>query len=466
MEQPKENSFRDKIATVDKKGKRVWIYPKKPAGAFYRARTIVSIFLLVLFFSGPFIKIHGHPILMLNFLQRTFVVLGTKFWPQDFYLFVLLTISLIVFIVLFTVAFGRLWCGWTCPQTIFMEMVFRKIEYLIEGDASKQRRLNASPMNAEKLIKKTVKHGLFYAISFLIGNTFLAYIIGIEHLEKIISEPPSHHLGGLAAMIIFSGIFYGVFAFMREQVCTLVCPYGRLQGVMLDRNSIVVAYDYKRGEPRGKISKNQNEQRGDCVDCRLCVSVCPTGIDIRNGTQLECVNCTACMDACNSVMTKVKRPKGLIRYASYNSIEQRVPFKLTPRIIGYSSVLTLLVTVFILLLLHRAPIQATVLRTPGVLYQELDNGEIANLYNLKIVNKTYEKKPISLKLKSPQGKVEMVGGKMIVPASEVAETSFFIKLTRDKIYRHNTPVTIDVYSGDELLEQTKTSFLGPMKVKK
>ncbi len=223
MEHSDENSFRDKIATVDKKGKRVWIYPKKPSGVFYRARTIVSIFLLLLFFSGPFIKINGHPLLMLNFLERTFVIFGIKFWPQDFYLFVLLTLSLIVFIVLFTVAFGRLWCGWTCPQTVFMEMVFRKIEYFIEGDATQQRRLNSSPMNAAKFFKKTVKHGLFYGISFFIGNTFLAYIIGIERLEKIISEPPAQHFGGLAAMIIFSGVFYGVFAFMREQVCTFFC---------------------------------------------------------------------------------------------------------------------------------------------------------------------------------------------------------------------------------------------------
>jgi len=466
MEQPKENSFRDKIATVDKKGKRAWIYPKKPAGAFYKARTIVSIFLLLIFFSGPFIKINGHPILMLNFLERTFVIFGTKFWPQDFYLFVLLTISLIIFIVLFTVAFGRLWCGWACPQTIFMEMVFRKIEYLIEGDATRQRQLHAAPMSAEKLFKKTLKHGIFYGISFLIGNTFLAYIIGIERLGKIVSEPPSQHLGGFVAMLIFSFVFYGVFAFMREQVCTLVCPYGRLQGVMLDRNSIVVAYDFRRGEPRGKISKNKNEERGDCVDCRLCVSVCPTGIDIRNGTQLECVNCTACMDACNGVMTKVKRPKGLIRYASYNNILHGTHFRLTPRIIGYASVLTLLVIVFITLLLNRAPVQVSILRTPGVLYQETENGVIENLYNLKVVNKTFEKKAISLQLKSPSGELQMIGGKMVVPKGDVAQTSFFVRIPKDQIRLHNTPVVIDIFSGKELVGETKSLFLGPVENKK
>ncbi|HEM48577.1 MAG TPA: 4Fe-4S binding protein, partial [Caldithrix sp.] len=277
----KEN-FRDKLSTVDQQGKRVWIFPKKPSGPFYSARTWMSLLLIIILFSGPFIKINGKPILLLNILERKFIIFGIGFWPQDFYLFVLATITLIVFIVLFTVVYGRLFCGWACPQTVFMEMVFRKIEYWIEGDAQKQRQLNKTPMNFQKFIKKASKHTIFYAISFLIGNTFLAYIIGIEELKKIITDPPSQHLVGLTAMILFSGTFYYIFAFFREQVCTLVCPYGRLQGVLLDQNSIVVAYDFIRGEPRGKIRKNEaGHKKGDCVDCNQCVEVCPTGIDIR-----------------------------------------------------------------------------------------------------------------------------------------------------------------------------------------
>ena len=454
--------FRDKLATVDKEGKRVWIYPKKPSGPFYRARTWISLLLLAILFSGPFIKINGQPILLLNVLERKFIIFGIGFWPQDFYLFVLATITLIVFIVLFTVVYGRLFCGWACPQTIFMEMLFRKIEYWIEGDARNQRLLSSAPMNFEKFIKKVAKHSIFYAIAFLIGNTFLAYIIGIDALHRIVTDPPSRHLAGLTSMVLFSGVFYYVFAFFREQVCTLVCPYGRLQSVLLDQNSIVVAYDFIRGEPRAKLKKNETfDNRGDCIDCRQCVDVCPTGIDIRNGTQLECINCTACIDACNRVMEKVNRPRGLIRYSSYNGIKESSRLKLSPRIAGYSVVLLVLVTVLVTLMLNRKPLATTILRTPGVLYQELDDGRISNLYNLTIINKTFEEKPVELKLKSPKGSIDLIGGHMSVPEGSIGESAFFVKLDRDELKTTSMQIIIDVYSRTKLLDEIKTTFIGP-----
>ena len=249
-----DQSFRDSIGTIDESGERHWIYPKKPKGKLYNFRTWVSIFLLTLLFSGPFIRIGGQPLLLLNILERKFVILGQVFWPQDFYIFVLIMLSIVLFVVLFTVVFGRIFCGWICPQTIFMEMVFRKIEYWIEGDFKQQKKLNESPWNAEKIRKKTLKTALFLAIAFIISNTFLAYIIGSEELIKIIIDSPSNHLGGLISICLFTGVFYFVFGWFREQVCIVACPYGRLQGVMLDRNSIVVAYDYIRGEMRGKVS--------------------------------------------------------------------------------------------------------------------------------------------------------------------------------------------------------------------
>lgn len=462
ISQTTKENFRDKLSTVDQEGKRVWIYPKKPSGPFYRARTWLSLLLLIILFSGPFIKINGKPILLLNIIERKFIIFGIGFWPQDFHLFVLATITLVIFIVLFTVIYGRLFCGWACPQTVFMEMLFRKIEYWIEGDARKQRQLNASPMNFEKFVKKASKHTIFYAISFLIGNTFLAFIIGIDELRKIVTDPPSQHLVGLTAMILFSGVFYYIFAFFREQVCTLVCPYGRLQGVLLDQNSIVVAYDFFRGEPRGKLKKNVSARKqGDCIDCNQCFEVCPTGIDIRDGTQLECINCTACIDACNAVMVKVHRPKGLIRYSSYTGIKEGHKLNLTPRIIGYSAVLLILVTVLFTLLLNRKPIETTILRTPGILYQELDDGRIANLYNVKIINKTFEHKHIELKLKSPEGSLELVGGKIIVPDGGIGESAFFVKLDRDILKTTSIAVLIDVYNGEELLDEIHTTFIGP-----
>ncbi len=464
-QKPQNESFRDHISTVDESGKRIWIYPKKPRGRFYTARTIVSVFLLAFLFGAPFIKVNGQPWILLNVLERKFILFGTVFWPQDFHLFALAFITLGVFIILFTAAFGRVFCGWICPQTVFMEMVFRKIEYWIEGDAHKQRALAKAPWTASKIFKKLTKHGIFYGIAFLIGNTFLAYIIGVDELFRIITDPPAQHIKGLTAMIIFSFVFYGVFAWMREQVCVMICPYGRLQGVLLDSNSIVVAYDFKRGEPRGRFRKNQpRDNLGDCVDCRMCVQVCPTGIDIRNGTQLECVNCTACIDACNSVMDRVGLPRGLIRYSSYNSIAEGTGFRLTPRIIGYSAVLILLLTTLVTLLLFRAPIESTILRTPGVLYQVTDDGYVRNLYNFIVVNKTMYPQEVFVRLKDLPGNTTLVTGKRVtVPPAKLAESAFFVGIPRSHIRAVKTPIEIEVYTTDspEPVEIVKTAFMGP-----
>jgi cytochrome c oxidase accessory protein FixG len=459
--------FRDKVSTIDDKGKRIWVYPKKPKGPYTKAREILAVFLLIFLFGAPFIKVNDQPLLLFDILDRKFAILGFVFWPQDFHLFVLATLSLIVFIVLFTVILGRLWCGWACPQTIFMEMVFRKIEYLIEGDARKQIALNKAPWTTKKIIKKTLKHSIFYILSFLIGNTFLAYIISVDELFKIITDPPSEHIIGLSFMILFSGVFYGVFAFFREQVCTMVCPYGRLQGVLLDPNSIVVAYDFKRGEPKKKFSRNHERKKlGDCVDCIQCVEVCPTGIDIRNGTQLECINCTACIDACNSVMIKLKWPTGLIRYSSYNGIIEGVKLRFTPRIAGYMSILLVLLIVTNIFLFGRPPVETTILRTPGLLYQETDEGNIANLYNLKIVNKTHESQAIELKLRSPKGTIKMVGGDLVVPKGGLFESAFFVEIPVENIFMTRLPIYIEVFSGQELLEEIRSSFIGPELGKK
>ena len=310
-----QEHFRDSIGTINEEGKRSWVYPKKPVGKRYEYRKLVSYVLLIFLFGAPFIHINGNQFLMFNVLERRFNIFGFPFWPQDFHLFVIIMITGVVFVVLFTVAFGRLFCGWICPQTIFMEMVFRRIEYWIEGDRGKQMRLDKMPWNAEKLRKRITKWSIFFIISFLIANVFLAYLIGSERLIQYITDGPANHVGTLISLLIFTSVFYFVFAWFREQVCIIVCPYGRLQGVLLDNKSIVVAYDHKRGEKeagRAKFKKSEDRAatgKGDCIDCAQCVQVCPTGIDIRNGTQLECVNCTACIDACNQMMEAVNLPK-------------------------------------------------------------------------------------------------------------------------------------------------------------
>lgn len=458
-----EESFRDSISTVTKEGKRVWIYPKKPSGKFYNARTLVSIFLLVFLFGVPFIKIDGHPFIILNVIERKFILFGIPFGPHDLHLFALTMIAFIVSIFLFTVVYGRLFCGWICPQTIFMEMVFRKIEYWIEGDASKQRILNKSPWNAVKFLKKSSKQLSFFILSFFIANIFLAYIIGIDELQKYISASPSEHFTTFLAVLIFAGLFYFVFSYFREQACTLVCPYGRLQGVMLDQNSVVIHYDYKRGEPRGKIRKDQIQNSGDCIDCYLCVDVCPTGIDIRNGTQLECVNCTACIDACNDVMDKVKRPRGLIRYASKNQIETGKQPLVTPRSIGYTLVLILLTVLIIFLLVNRSPVELSILRSPGLLFQEQSDGRISNIYDLKIVNKTFDQLPASLELQNLNGEIKLIGNDLIVNPQGVTESKFLVILHKSEIKAMNTPLQISVKSNDKVLDVIQTSFLGKVK---
>ena len=455
-------SFRDSIATVDKKGRRIWIYPKKPSGNFHRARLVVSWILLAILFVGPFVRINGQPALLLNFLERKFIIFGLAFWPQDFHLFVLATITFVLFIVLFTAVFGRVWCGWACPQTVFMEMVFRKIEYFIEGDARKQRELDKAPWTAEKFFKKSAKHLIFFGISFLIGNIFLAYIIGSEELLRIVTQPPWAHWAGFLSVLFFSLLFYFDFAWFREQTCVLVCPYGRFQSVLLDRNSIVISYDFVRGEPRGKLSKRKSRDNlGDCIDCHLCVDVCPTGIDIRNGTQLECINCTACIDACNQVMDKIGRPRGLIRYSSYNGIAEGRKKLLTPRVLGYSTVLVILTAALIYLIVGRSDIEATILRAPGQLYQEQPNGTVSNLYTVKIVNKTFSELPVQFRLVRPEGKISLVGSDMVLPADGLAETAMFIEIPKDKLYSENTTVVIEVISNGKVLQTVKTRFIGP-----
>ncbi len=363
-----DQEYRDHISTVDSRGKRVWVYPKKPQGKFHTYRIIVAIILLALLFTSPFIKVNGQPLMLFNIFERKFIIFGTPFWPQDFHLFALALISFVVFIVLFTVVFGRVWCGWACPQTIFMEMVFRKIEYWIEGEANKQRRLDQMPWNSEKIIKKGSKHLLFILISLIISHLVMAYLIGIDHLKELVSQSPMENLAGFTGLMFFTFLFYMVFAFLREQVCVAVCPYGRLQGVFLVDNSIAVMYDWLRGEPRGKLKKNQDSpeaQEGDCIDCKRCVHVCPTGIDIRNGTQLECVNCTACMDACDYVMKRIDRSKGLIRLASYNSIKNGVKILINTRVMGYSLILLLLISLQVYLLTTRIPVETTIVQGAG-----------------------------------------------------------------------------------------------------
>lgn len=444
------------------------MYPKKPSGPLTSARTVVSWILLVLLFAGPFIRINGLPLLQMDIPERKFIIFGVIFWPQDLFILAIAMVTLFIMIVLSTAVYGRIWCGWLCPQTVFMEMVFRKIEYWIEGDAHDQRALDKAPWTAGKIFKKTAKLSIFFALSFVIGNWLLMYIIGSDDWITLVTDNPLNHIKGLTFMVLFSLLFFGIFARFREQACTFICPYGRFQSVLLDENSIVVAYDNVRGEKRGRykrlqpVEERRAEGHGDCVDCKMCVQVCPTGIDIRNGTQMECVNCTACIDACNTVMEKVGLPRGLIRYASENNIKRGEKLKLTPRLIIYTVILFALTGLLAFLLLSRSPVEAQLLRSPGTLYQTMPNGDISNLYLMKVFNKTNRDVPVELRLEShPGGTLTIAGGELTLPAEHLKQSAVIIQLPPGQLAGESTPVIIGVYSGEERLGKVKTSFLGP-----
>lgn len=463
-----DDSFRDTIATISKEGKRAWVFPKMPKGPLYEKRKLVSYALLLFLFSAPFIKINAHQFLLFNVIDRKFSIFGFTFWPQDFHIIVIIMITGVVSLALFTVAFGRIFCGWLCPQTIFMEMVFRRIEYAIEGDKGAQQRLQKQTWDAEKIRKKSIKWVLFFIISFAIANVFLAYLIGSDALLQYITQGPAENKKTFIALLIFTAVFYFIYSWFREQVCIIACPYGRLQGVLLDEKSIVVAYDYVRGEgEQGRAKFHKGEDRaskgfGDCIDCKQCITVCPTGIDIRNGTQLECTNCTACIDECNTIMQSVQLPKGLIRYASEVEIAKKQPFVFSARMKGYTAVLAILTGVFIGMLFLRNDIETTILRLPGQLFEHKGN-KISNVYTYKIINKTsHDLENLSLALSSIKGNVKMVGNPTFkVKKDGIARGTFFIEINELLLESDKTKIELTITENDRVVERVATNFLGP-----
>ncbi|QQT24525.1 MULTISPECIES: cytochrome c oxidase accessory protein CcoG [Sphingobacterium] len=445
-----------------KSKKRNWIYAKKPSGKLYNYRQWFGYSLLLFLFAAPFIKIKGEPFLMFNIIERKFSIFGNLFYPQDLHIFVFGMLIAMVCIVLFTVVYGRVWCGWACPQTIFMELIFRKIEYWIEGDWTQQKKLNAAENSFEKNKKKILKHTIFLIISFFISNIFLSYIIGTDALIKIITDPLDAHIAGLISISVFTLVFYAVFSYIREIVCIAICPYGRLQSVLLDDQSTVVAYDHFRGEPRGKHRKDDLKEKGDCVDCNLCVQVCPTGIDIRKGLQMECVSCTACIDACDGVMKKIGKPSRLIGFYAMGEIERKDDFKKNNvRAIAYSIVLAVLMGVFGYMIFSRTQVGATLLRAKGSTYQLREDHTISNLYSLELINKSGKEMPFTLESEDHKLTLQLVNKINKLNKDGSAKLSFFLIINNKDVEHYKSNVRIHIMSEGKKIETLKTTFIAP-----
>jgi len=460
LDDKNEVTYRDTLSTIDDHGKRIWIHAKKPKGKLYNYRQLFGYSLLAFLFIVPFIKVHGEPLLLFNILERKFIIFGSIFWPQDSFIFYLMMLSSILFIILFTVVYGRLFCGWACPQTIFLELIFRKVEWLIDGTPAQQKKLKAQAWNATKIFKRILKHVLFWLISLILVLALLSFVISVNGVFEFISNP-SNNPKGIIVLFVFTSAFYFIYGWFREQVCTIMCPYGRLQGVLLDSNSIIVSYDYFRGEPKGVPKKGEENKYGDCIDCKQCVNVCPTGIDIRNGTQLECVNCTACIDACNATMTKIGKPKGLIRFASENGIKNGQKLKLTPRNIAYSVVLGIILIFLTILLFTRPDIETNILRDKNFIYQEQGDTAISNIYNVRILNKTHNTMDLTIKLVSIDGELKFFGDNLQIKSGEKTEPKMIVYIPKDKITQKNMILKFEIYSGNKLLEEVETNFVGP-----
>ncbi|MDO9512604.1 MAG: cytochrome c oxidase accessory protein CcoG [Bacteroidales bacterium] len=452
-------SFRDRLETLEESGKRKWVYAKLPRGPLTRLRTLVAGFLLAIFYLLPHIRMNGEPFVLLNIAKREFIIFGMVFWPQDTYLLGIAMVTFMVFIILFTIVYGRVWCGWACPQTLFMETVFRRIETWIDGSPNKQKKLRKSSWTFYKIYKRGFKFLVFLFIIGITVNTFLSYFVGVKDIIHAWSV--GFQGWPVTAFLMGAGTFLGMFIYgwFREQACTVLCPYGRLQGALVDNDTMVIAYDYLRGEPRGK-SRN-NEIPGDCIDCSNCVQVCPTGIDIRNGTQLECINCTACIDACNKVMKQVSKPEGLIRFSTEKGIENRQQITFTPRIILYSTLLLLLLGFLTYLSLNRNIVETTILRTPGFLFQEQPDGRISNLYNIRLVNKSREDITLELRALNIDGEVRLPDGKIFVNAGSSSEYIFFFYLKSSLLHSKSSKIRFGVFKDNTLIETFSTTFVGP-----
>jgi cytochrome c oxidase accessory protein FixG len=450
----------ERSATIGESGKRKWVYSDIVFGRFLKARDILGVVLIVFYLLAPFLSVGGHPFLRLDVPARHFSIFGATFVMSDLFLLALLVLILTLALFLFSALLGRLWCGWACPQTVYLEGVFRRVERWIEGSHLQRRKLDSGPHDDRYWVKKISKHSLYLLISNLLGLSFAAYFVGPEGVYNMVFRPDTHPAAA-AVVWVLTGTTYFNFVWFREQFCAFLCPYARLQSVMLDEHSLIIGYDPLRGEPRMPLRPGITG--GDCVDCKRCVQVCPAGIDIRDGLQLECVNCVACIDACDSVMDKISRPRGLIRYDSLAGLERKSRKTLRPRVVLYVVVLAVLLTMFTLRLAGREIVNLTIVRPPGTPYLVQEDEMVRNRYTLNITNTDAVSRKVTVEL---NGKTDM---QLLVPgqpfelkSGERISAEAYVLWKEDRISESSTPLEIKLMGNGQVLSTATAMFLGPI----
>jgi len=416
--------------------------------------------LIVLFSAIPYLSMGGKPLILLDVARRQFTLFGTTFLPTDSMLLMLLLVGIFVGIFLLTAMFGRVWCGWACPQTVYMEFLFRPLERLIEGERGRQMKLDREGPDGRRLIKQVV----FVFVSLFLAHTFLAYFVGVKTLLAWMTGPPAQHWPAFLVVAAVTGLMMLDFGIMREQVCVVACPYGRFQSVMLDRRSLIVGYDARRGEARARVGarKDAATPHGDCIDCAACVITCPTGIDIRDGLQMECIHCTQCIDACDVVMEKIGKPRGLIRYGSRDGFEGKPQRFLRPRVVIYPLIMLLVWGGLAYALEHRGSADVTVLRGIGAPYGVLPDGRISNQLRVKVVNRTAEARRYTISIENaPDLAVVSPDNPLELEAGKSGTASVFVMAPASAIPHGLREIEVGVTDGAGFAKSTHYRLLGP-----